>query len=56
MYTGAGLAAVGLVAFLVFNSSTSKATSSNNASTDNGGGNVNPNAPSQKTMTIQWAP
>ncbi len=56
MYTGAGLAAVGLVAFLVFNSSTSKATSSNNASTDNGGGNANPNAPSQKTMTIQWAP
>lgn len=56
MYTGAGLAAVGLVAFLVFNSSTSKATASNNTGTDNGGGNVNPNAPSQKTMTIQWAP
>ena len=56
MYTGAGLAAVGLVAFLVFNGSTSKATTSS-ASTDNGGGNTpNPNAPSQKTMTIQWAP
>jgi hypothetical protein len=56
MYAGAGLAAIGLVAFVLFNSSTSSTKTTNSGGSDNGGGTTNPDAPSQKTMTIQWAP